>query len=184
MGVGVGDVAQAFKVLYASLLRPDFRKSLWLEALRERTMLPLIRCFLLGYFGRILIPEAPVMLPGSPSGRGRTDFLIGDVAAEFVLRTPRAARASLLAGTNVTEVRKLLTYGGHALLVLFDLSRQPLTNRDLERYRQRPSFGRGPHRTSAFNLAYYYVRSARPLTPGILRKKYSSVRVTLLHHEE
>jgi len=170
MGVGVGNVARAFRVFYSNLLRHDFRKSLRFDALPERTMLPLIRCFLLGYFGGILVPEASAKLPGSLSGNGRTDFLIGDVAVEFVVRTPEAARASLLANTNAAEVRKLLKHDGHALLVLFDLSRRPLTDDLLERYRDCPSLGQGPHRKSAFNLAYYYIRSARPLLPGVLRK--------------
>jgi hypothetical protein len=104
MSVGIGNTVEAFSLFYDSLWRPEFRKSLQLNAWSERQLLPLVRTFLLGYFGESLMPEARSVLPGSLSGRGRIDFLVGDVAVEFVVRRPKTSKAVLSPAANSTEV--------------------------------------------------------------------------------
>ncbi len=161
---------EAFELFYGSLWRRGFRKSLRLHEFSERQLLPLLRTFLLGYFGKSLVPEAGSKLPGSLSGSGRIDFVIRDIGIEFVVRRPSSARAVISAQANQTEVRKLLKHDGHALLVLFDLSPKPVDADWLEAYRDLPSLGRGPHRRSAFNLAYFHLAGTRPLRTSVIRK--------------
>jgi hypothetical protein len=170
MSVGIGNTVEAFSLFYDSLWRPEFRKSLQLNAWSERQLLPLVRTFLLGYFGESLMPEARSVLPGSLSGRGRIDFLVGDVAVEFVVRRPMTSKAVLSPAANSTEVKKLLKHDGHSLLVLYDLSRDWLTGAGLEGFRVLPSLGRGFHKKSAFNLAYYHLTTVRPLKTDVIRK--------------
>lgn len=69
MSIGVGIVVEAFELLYTSLLSKRFSKSLRLAEWGERDLLPLVRSFLLGYFGESLVPEPKAQLPGSLSGK-------------------------------------------------------------------------------------------------------------------
>ena len=177
MGVGIGNTAEAFDLLYRSLWQRDFRKSVDLHKHPERKLLPLVRTFLLGYFGESLVPEASSVLPGSLSGYGRIDFLVGDVAVEFVVRRPSASRHVISPDANITEVKKLLKHDGHALLVIYDFSLSPLTAEDLEGFRELPSLGRGRHVKSPFNLAYYYRERSRPIRTGVVRKNIQAGRV-------
>ncbi|MDD9054901.1 type I restriction-modification system subunit M N-terminal domain-containing protein [Escherichia coli] len=113
-------------------------------------------------------------LPGSISGHGYIDFVIDDVAVEFAVRKPGAARSALSASVNSTEVKKLMKYDGKALLVLFDFSDTPYTEEQIESFRNWPSLGRGNHRKSAFNVAYFFVEKRSPLTP---RKITRNIRI-------
>jgi hypothetical protein len=65
------------------------------------------------------------------SGHGYIDFVIDDVAVEFAVRKPGAARSALSASVNSTEVKKLMKYDGKALLVLFDFSDTPIPKNKL-----------------------------------------------------
>lgn len=170
VAVSIKNTVEAFGLLYESLWRPDFRKSLKLNAWSERQLLPLVRTFLLGYFGESLVPEASSALPLSLSGMGRIDFIIDDIAVEFVVRRPSTSRACISPEANSTEVRKLLKYDGHALLAIFDLSRDWVDSSILEGYRDLPSLGRGYHRKSPFNLAYYHLSQVRPLKTNVVCK--------------
>ena len=152
MGVGIGNAVEAFDLFYQSLWRRDFRKSLRLNEWSERKLLPLARTFLLGYFGESLVPEASSVLPGSLSGNGRIDFIVRDLAVEFVVRRPLDGKAILSPCSNKDEVKKLLKHDGQALLVMYDLSRDHMVDQDLESFRDLPSLGRGPHKKSPFNL--------------------------------
>jgi hypothetical protein len=151
----VRSVVDAFEVFYDGLFDRDFRKSYQFHEYRERELLPLVRVFLLGWFGGV-VPELQSKLAGCQTGQGRIDFLVDDVAIEFAVRRPRDRQATLSQLTNATEVKKLLQFDGRAVLILFDLSASPFGREDVARYRDWPSLGKGNYKRSAFNVAYFY----------------------------
>jgi hypothetical protein len=155
MAVAVKDVVSAFVVFYDGLFDREFRKSYRFHEYSERELLPLVRMFLLGWFGSVA-PELKSKLPGCLTGQGRIDFVVGDIAVEFAVRRPSDRKTALSEVTNSTEIKKLLQFDGRAVLVLFDLSATPFDRDDLARYRDWPSLGRGNHKRSAFNVAYFY----------------------------
>jgi hypothetical protein len=170
MAVTVKEVIEAFDLLFDSLHRKEFTKTLRLNEWGEQELLPLVRTFLLGYFGESLVPEAKTRLPGSLSGDGYIDFLIDNTAVEFVVRKPSAARSNVSASVNSTEVKKLMKHDGLALLVLLDFSKTPYTEKQIERFRKWPSLGQGNYKKSPFNVVYFYIKKKRPKTLGYFTK--------------
>lgn len=170
MSIPIKTVVEAFDLLYSSFLSKDFSKSLNLHEWGERDLLPLVRTYLLGYFGESLIPEARGTLPGTLTGYGRIDFIVGDVAVEFAVRKPTAPKANLSRSVNNSEIKKLMKYDGRALLVMFDFSTSPYTNEQLDNFRDWPSLGQGKFKKSAFNIAYFFIKSRKPLATDIIRK--------------
>lgn len=170
MSVTVKAVVEAFDLLFTSLHSKDFRKTLPLHEFGERELLPLVRTFLLGYFGESLVPEAKSSLPGSLTGYGKIDFLIENVAVEFAVRKPTAAKSNMSATVNSTEVKKLMKHDGLAVIVLFDFSRSPYTEAQIESFREWPSLGKGNHKKSPFNVAYFFVGAHRPKALGLITK--------------
>jgi hypothetical protein len=154
VSVTVKSIVEAFGVLYDALFDGEFRKTYRFHEFSERELLPLVRMFLLGWFGSVA-PELQSKLPGCLTGQGRIDFVVGGIAIEFAVRRPDERKAVLSEVTNSTEIKKLLQFDGRAVLVLFDLSASPFTERDLTRYREWPSLGQGNHKRSAFNVAYF-----------------------------
>lgn len=65
MALTVKEAIEAFDLLFSSLHRKEFSKTLCLNEWGERDLLPLVRTFLLGYFGESLVPEAKSKLPGT-----------------------------------------------------------------------------------------------------------------------
>ena len=156
MAMTVSQVIDAFDLLYKSLHDKEFRKSLRMHEMSERELLPLVRTFLLGYFGESLVAEPSAVLPGSLSGNGRIDFMIGNVAVEFALRRPEHVKRELCAGANETEVKKLLKHKGPAVMILFDMARDShLTDEDLNGYRALPSLGRGKSHQVGFQRCVF-----------------------------
>ena len=151
----VVELVRAFELLYDSIWERDFRKSLDLHVKSERELAPLVRTFLLGYFGA-LEPECWSALPGALTGWGRIDFVIGGTAVELAVRRPGGPKGHLLPSCNETEVKKLLKHDGKALLVLYDFAVDEISAKQLGRYRKLPSLGKGPHNKSAFNVAYVH----------------------------
>jgi|SRR5215471_18032511 len=86
MAITVKKVIEAFELLFSSLHRREFSKTLCLNEWGEKDLLPLVRTFLLGYFGESLVPEAKSQLPGTLSGESYIDFVIDNVAVEFAVR--------------------------------------------------------------------------------------------------
>ena len=170
MALTVTEVIEAFDLLFSSLHRKEFSKTLCLNEWGERDLLPLVRTFLLGYFGESLVPEAKSKLPGTLSGEGFIDFVIDNVAVEFAVRKPTAAKSNVSATVNTTEVKKLIKHNGLAVLVLFDFSKTPYTEDQIERFRDWPSLGQGNHKKSAFNVVYFFLEKLRPKTPGFFVK--------------
>ncbi|MHC1741731.1 MAG: hypothetical protein AB9873_01715 [Syntrophobacteraceae bacterium] len=170
MSVTVKEVVEAFELLFSSLHRKEFTKTLRLNEWGEQELLPLVRTYLLGYFGESLVPEARTKLPGSLSGDGYIDFLIDNVAVEFAVRKPAAAKSNLSASVNSSEVKKLMKHDGLAVLVLFDFSKTPYTEEQIESFRDWPSLGQGNHKKSPFNVTYFYLESHRPKTPAYCTK--------------
>lgn len=154
----VSQVIDAFQLLYTGLRDPSFRKSLPLDKWPEKQLLPLVRTFLLGYFGPKARPEFGTVLPGALSGFGRVDFLVYGVAVEFAVRRPWCSRSDLMPRVNRTEVLKLMKHDGRAVLVLFDFARDGLEEHHLAGYRDLPSMGRGNHYRSPFSVAYFGLR--------------------------
>ncbi|MBW8813619.1 MAG: hypothetical protein JF588_09355 [Caulobacterales bacterium] len=171
MSVTVRSIVGAFEVLYDALFDGDFRKTYRFHEFSERELLPFARMFLLGWFGSVA-PELQSKLAGCLTGQGRIDFVVGGIAVEFAVRRPSDRKAALSEVTNSTEIKKLLQFDGRAVLVLFDLSASPFDEHDLARYRTWPSLGRGNHKRSAFNVAYFCrdpstVTGARVITMNI-----------------
>jgi hypothetical protein len=153
----ISQVADAFHLFYESLLRREFRKSFQFDQWSERDLLPLVRSFLLGYFGPRAEPERMAVLPTKLTGQGRFDFMVYDVAVELAVRRPWCPRGDVMPGKNADEVRKLLKYNGLGVLILLDYSATPLTRPELEGYRDLPSLGRGNHAKSGFSVVYYAI---------------------------
>lgn len=170
MATTITSVTESFEYLFHSLYRPEFVKTLRLNECNERELLPLVRCYLLGYFFDAVSPEVQGKLPGTITGNGYLDFVIDDVAVEFAVRRPTAAKSTVSATVNSTEMKKLMKYDGKALLVLFDFSTTPYSEDQIEAFRDWPSLGKGNHKKSAFNVAYFYVEKRRPLTLGKITK--------------
>ncbi|BEV72964.1 hypothetical protein THUN1379_24460 [Paludibacterium sp. THUN1379] len=156
MAITLTKTQEAFELLFGSLCDQSFSKSLQLEYWGERNLLPLVRTFLLGYFGKSIEPEAQATLPGALTGKGRLDFIIDNVAVEFAVRTPGCSSYKLGCITNESEIKKLLKYDGKSILVLFDFSNNPLKSEELEIFRDLPSLGQGNHKKSPFQLSYFF----------------------------
>ncbi|EPD8212107.1 hypothetical protein ACSEBM_002840 [Yersinia enterocolitica] len=170
MATTITSVTESFEYFFHSLYRTEFVKTLRLNECSERELLPLVRCYLLGCFSDDVSPEVKARLPGSITGNGYIDFVIDDVAVEFAVRKPTAAKSTVSATVNSTEMKKLMKYDGKALLVLFDFSTTPYSEAQIEAFRDWPSLGKGNHKKSAFNVAYFYVEKRRPLTFGKITK--------------
>lgn len=155
MTTRIKDIVEAFELLYISIRERDFRKTLQLDKMSERELAPLVRTFLLGYFGQVS-PESRSILPGSLTGQGSIDFIVDDIAIEFAVRRPHDRRSVLSEVTNSNEIKKLIKYKGRAILVLYDFSKDHFGREDLERYREWRSLGQGNHKKSAFNVAYFF----------------------------
>ncbi|WP_145931730.1 hypothetical protein [Yersinia bercovieri] len=175
MATTITSVTNSFEYFFHSLYRTEFVKTLRLNECNERELLPLVRCYLLGCFSDDVSPEVLGKLPGSITGNGYIDFVIDDVAVEFAVRKPTAAKSTVSATVNSTEMKKLMKYNGKALLVLFDFSTTPYSEAQIEAFRDWPSLGKGNHKKSAFNVAYFYVEKRRPLTFGKITK---NIRIT------
>jgi len=159
-------IQDAFELLFQGILNPQFNKSLGLEYWGERALLPLVRTFLLGYFGDPEV-EVPSKLPSSLSGKGRLDFLIGNVAVEFAVRIDgKYPRVIGLPG-NYDELIKLTLHDGPAALVLFDFAKTPLEKTELECFRQVLSLGRGNYKKSGYSILYYHRSLVRPIRMNV-----------------
>lgn len=157
MGTTVKEVARAFHVLYEGLRDSAFTKSLRLNECTERELLPLVRTFLLGWFGQGRVaPEIMSALPGRATRFGRLDFLVDGVAVELAVRCKDGLRSNLSAAVNADEVKKLMKYDGLAVLVLLDFTDDPLGDEAIEKFRDWPSLGKGPHKKSPFNVSHHY----------------------------
>ncbi|MCZ0881022.1 hypothetical protein OYS97_01155 [Raoultella ornithinolytica] len=143
MATTITEITDCFEYFFSSLYRREFVKTLRLNECSERELLPLVRCYLLGWFADNVSPEVKSRLPGTVSGHGFIDFVIDDVAVEFAVRKPTAARSNVSATVNSTEVKKLMKHDGKALLVLFDFSDTPYSEEQIESFRNWPSLGRG-----------------------------------------
>ena len=92
------------------------------------------------------------------------------MAVEFAVRKPKQRKANLSHVTNSSEVKKLMKHDGKALLVLFDFSKKPFSEEDIDRYREWPSLGKGPHKKSPFNVAYFHRGAGKVADPQLIQK--------------
>lgn len=149
-------VIDAFYRLYHAYHNNRFTKTLNFNQKTERELLPLVRNYLLGYFDH-LEPEAIVQV--TTNYEGRFDFLIDNVAVELALKSATKGTHNLKAKNNVNEVKKLIRYSGHSLMVLFDF-KGSITDKEvieiLREYRNIPSLGSGNYHKYPFTVAYFY----------------------------
>lgn len=182
MATTIKAVGEAFEHLFSALHDGDFRKSIRLTTLGERELLRHTRFFLLGWFGRDAIaPEYQVAHPWSASGFGQVDFLVDGVAVELAVRKRGQAAAPVSPSVNGSEMVKLVKHPGHAMLVLFDFARTPLTDDALAQYRGIPPLGRGNYAKSPFHLYYFNeVRGIRAVRDGSQQSQFAPhhMRVT------
>lgn len=68
MSTTITEVTECFEYLFSSLYRKAFVKTLRLNECSERELLPLVRCYLLGWFADSVSPEVrgncPAVSPG------------------------------------------------------------------------------------------------------------------------
>ncbi|HEX5258993.1 MAG TPA: hypothetical protein VFW35_09465 [Sphingomicrobium sp.] len=163
MATTVKEIVAAFEHLYHAICDRTFSKSLYLDYWSEQELAPLVRTFLLGWFGRDWIDaEQWCELPGCKTQEGRIDFIVDGVAVELAVRHRLGSKSSLSASVNATEMKKLMKWSGKSLLVLFDFSKRPFGRDELTNFRDWPSLGKGPHRKHAVNVAYFYRDGASP----------------------
>lgn len=145
----VKEIQEAVDLFYKWAHDKDFCKTAKLNKMGERALLPLLKTFFLGRFGKV-DPEYGV-------DGGRIDFVVGRTAVEVVVRKPKSPKAVLSKAANFSELKKLLKYRrGTAVLVLLDFSKHPLSEQELEGFREWPSLGKGNHNLTAFNITYHY----------------------------
>lgn len=159
----IKQIQDAFKLLHEHARDPGFAKTMGFDWWCEKDILPNIRFFLLGYFEAVE-PEVITELIGNTWGEGRIDFVINNVAIEFAVRNPNNSKSKLTSYSNRDEQKKLirrLQYNDHlreGVLVLFDFSNDPLTNLQLEEYREMPSLGKGNFTNkSGFSILYFWI---------------------------
>ncbi len=153
------EIHDSFGLLYEQMLNPAFSKTSGLIDWGERSLLPAIRLYLLGYFGKQVAPEVWSKLPTAPSGEGRIDFFVGATAVELAVRTSGDSSGKINAGGNATEIIKLMKYQGPSVLILFDFSVTPCELDKIEQeYRNAPrSVGlHGKHLIYPFSVIYFY----------------------------
>lgn len=146
----------AFYRLYQAYHNKRFTKTLNFTQKTEREILPLVRSYLLGYFD-YLEPEA--MIQVSSNCKSRCDFLIDNIAVEFAVRSANKGGNNLKAKNNVSEIKKLIRYPYHSLMILFDFKRGRTDDEviaTLKEYRNIPSLGRGNYNRYPFTVAYFY----------------------------
>jgi len=102
MSLTIVEEVDAFDLLFNSFHDKKFTKTLKLNEWGEQELLPLVRTYLLGYFGESIIPEAKSKLPGTLTGNGFIDFVIDNVAIEFAVRKPTASKSNVSA--TVTDI--------------------------------------------------------------------------------
>jgi len=165
MQASIKSIEESFSLLFANIISSEFSKTLHLESWNEKKLLPLIRTFLLGYYGKVM-PEKTVKNPIADKKRGRIDFLIGNTAVELAVRAKGKSKYKITARTNRYEIAKLLKHRGRAVLILFDFTKEPLSEEDLQQFRNLPAFGKGNHCKTSFSILYFYFKKRRPLIPG------------------
>lgn len=147
---------EAFYRLYQAYHNKRFTKTLNFTQKTEREILPLVRSYLFGYFD-YLEPEA--MIQVSSNCKRRCDFLIDNIAVEFAVRSANKGENNLKAKNNVNEIKKLIRYPDHSLMILFDFKGCRTDDEviaTLKEYRNIPSLGRGNHNRYPFTVAYFY----------------------------
>jgi len=164
--ITINQIKKAFFSLYKGIVNERFSKQNWFSYRTEQKLLPCIRFFLLGYFENTFEPEASAFNPYSNTGKGRFDFLIGDVAVEIAVRTPYCSSKKIEKCYNEDEIAKLSKYSGPSALVLFDFSDDGLTDAALNEYTLL-SLGKGVKRNS-YSLLYYF--KDNEVTPTVVRK--------------
>lgn len=162
----INSIQRKFAKLYAAMRDPEFQKTTKFNTHSESALLPLVRAFLLGAYGKVQ-PEFRVPLKKGSSHR--IDFKIGRTAVEFAVRAKHKGAGSVAAGTNKTELMKLSKVHHHftrdvpvAVLVLFDFSPTPLAkDRFRDAYGTLPSLGKGNHKRNAVTTLYFSASARR-----------------------
>lgn len=151
-------IEESFHLLYNSFGKPSADFNGW----NEKSLVPNIRFFLLGYFGKELDPAMKAMLLSAKTGTDSIDFVVGKTAVEFAFRLPKESKSKLTSYTNRDERSKLIRrkkwhpWLERGVQVLFDFSNNPLTTEQLEEYREVPDFGSGNFNKDGFSILYFH----------------------------
>ncbi len=126
----ITEITDCFEYFFSSLYRREFVKTLRLNECVASGITASGTLLSLGWFADNVSPEVKSKLPGTVSGHGYIDFVIDNVAVEFAVRKPTAARSNVSATVNSTEVKKLMKHDGKALFKgLTSLTRPTQKNR-------------------------------------------------------
>ena len=168
MAITIEQVSYAFNLFYRNIHRQDFVKSLKLSAHGERDMLPLLRAFLLGFFGESLAPEADANLAGTAPDKGNFDFVIETAAIAFAVRkkSKDKTKSALSYVAPPSDLANLLKHDGLQVLVLFDFTKHPLSADDIETIATWDIPGRGNDTTAVLHVLYFCLESTRPIQPA------------------
>lgn len=167
----INEVTNAFEHLYQAMYDHKFIKKSGFRDKGEKSLLPLVRYYLLGYFGK-LEPELKIQMEECQSGY--IDFLIDKIAVEFAVKTQKQRRTNLQRNQNETEIKKLMLYEGRSILVLFDFSENvedDVVSQLLENYRILPAIHQGKD-IYPFNVVYFYINQ-----DNCFKKQQIQVRV-------
>lgn len=157
MKVTKDDVIKCFGILFESLQNKNFAKTFDFTEWNEQELLPLVRAFLLGYFGSVE-PEVKAILPSAPTGHGRIDFIVGATAIEFAVRNASAGKAVIKDYSVRDEMQKLMKYEGLSFLVIFDFSNDHLIEEDIENMKKFAHILlHKNHKISTFHILYFFV---------------------------
>ena len=143
-------------VFFQFSLSPGF-KTLRLNEWRRQELLPLVRCYLLGWFADNVSPEVKSKLQELYPGTVTLilSLMMWPLSLRYV--KPTAARSNVSATVNSTEVNEIdeTRWQSLAYCCLTSLTRLIQKNR-LSPFRNWPSLGRGiiasPHSTSFISL--------------------------------
>ena len=119
MATTITEITECFEYFFSSLYRREFVKTLRLNECSERELLPLVRCYLLGWFADNVSPEVKSKLPGTVSGHGYIDFVID--CAELL---PPELVIHRLTGDGPKSLLIAPSWSGNKRLVLNTLARR------------------------------------------------------------
>ncbi|MFZ7130017.1 hypothetical protein [Avibacterium avium] len=155
MATTLAEVIEAFDNLFTEIHNHNFVKTLRFNEKTEKELLPLIRFYLLGYFNNL---EAESHIEFEPEQSGRIDFIIDNVAVEFVAKTSKQANSVLSRNTNEKEIKKVMSYNGLSLIVLYNFTSavsDEYVSKVLEEYRRLPATNN--KEKYPFNVIYFYI---------------------------
>ncbi len=159
----------------------QFAKTYNFKNYSEKELLPLLRFFFAGRFGRVVIPECPAHYAELKRKRthycdGRLDFLIGNVAVEVAVRPKYSSGSEMTAAKNYSEANKLSLFRNakKRVLILMDFSKASmdfdLNMKNMKQYMRDLRVGKG-NKLHPFTVIYTSGRGKCRLRRELIRHK-------------